>query len=221
MGTEIQQPDTSDLSTGSKDTFSDGLRRRAWTIGTFVGVIWLVWLADAVAFHGWLIKHGVTPRTLHGLIGIIWAPFLHTSWAHVSGNTMGILLLGGLLILRNEAHFWAVSFLGALAAGLGTWLIGRGNSVHAGASGVVFAYFGYLLFAGIFRRSFGSLLISIAVFLIWGGMLWQILPTQTSVSWEEHVCGLIGGAFAAKLLCTRKADANSTAMANAGQQTDA
>lgn len=216
----MQQPDNSSVSTGSKDTFSDGLRRRAWTIGMFVGVIWIVWLADAIAFHGSLLQHGVTPRTTRGLEGIIWAPFLHSNWSHVSGNTMGILLLGGLLILRDEAHFWAVSFLGALAAGLGTWLIGRGNSVHAGASGVVFAYFGYLLFAGIFRRSFGSLLISVAVFLIWGGMLWQILPTQTSVSWEGHVCGLAGGAFAAKLLATKKPDASSAIVASGGQQTD-
>ncbi len=209
MGTEIQQPDGI-AAAKSNETFGDGLRRRAWTIGMFVAVIWIVWLADTIVFHGWLMQHGVAPRTTRGLVGIIWAPFLHASWTHVSSNTIGILLLGGLLILRNEAHFWIVSFLGALAGGLGTWLIGRGNSVHAGASGVVFAYFGYLLFAGIFERRIVSLLLSLAVFLIWGGMLWQILPTQTSVSWEGHVCGLAGGALAAKLLTKRSTSPQQT-----------
>lgn len=199
----MEQIGGTEVEAKPRDTFGDGLRRRAWTIGMFVGAIWIVWLADAVVFRGWLMQHGVVPRTIDGLVGIIWAPFLHSSWAHVSGNTMGILLLGGLVILRNEAHFWIVSFLGALIGGLGTWLIGRGGAVHAGASGVVFAYFGYLLSIGIFERRFGTLLMSVVVFLVWGGMLWQVLPTNGAVSWEGHFTGMAAGVVAAKVLARR------------------
>jgi membrane associated rhomboid family serine protease len=222
MDSGMQQPGgTAAAATGTKDTFGDGLRRRAWTIGAFVAVIWIVWIADGLLFHGSLLQHGIAPRSIRGLIGIVWAPFLHGSWSHVSSNTVGILLLGGLLILRNEAHFWIVSFLGALAGGLGTWLIGRGDSVHAGASSVVFTYFGYLVLAGIFERRIGSLLLSIVVFFIWGGMLWEVLPTQRSISWEGHICGLLAGAFAAKLLAPRKAAVNAVVPLEETQQSRA
>jgi membrane associated rhomboid family serine protease len=188
----------------SKEGFGEGLRRRGWTIGMFVGVIWLVWLLDALALHGSLVQYGVVPRTVDGLVGVLWAPFLHANWTHAASNTMGIIFLGGLVILRNEAHFWIVSILGALVGGLGTWVIGRGDAVHVGASGVIFAYFGYLMFAGIFERRIGTLLLSLVVFVLWGGMLWQVLPTRGAVSWEGHVSGLAGGALAARVLARRE-----------------
>ncbi len=195
-----------DLQPAPKSAFALSLRRRALTIGSFLALIWAVWLIDTLLFHGSLDRYGIVPRTLHGLPGILFAPFLHASWSHVSSNSLGILLLGGLLILRSENAFWAVSILGALATGLGTWLIGRGNSVHIGASGIIFAYFGFLLSAGIFQRRLTSLLLSAAVFFLWGGMLWSALPyyNAANISWEGHLCGLAGGILAAKLLAQKK-----------------
>jgi len=200
MSVDLQQP--SEVPVRTHGPFALAMRRRAATIGFFLAAIWVVWLADALLFQGSLQRHGVVPRTLGGLFGILWAPFLHGSWSHVMGNSVGILVLGGLLILRSEDAFWAVSILGALSAGLGTWLIGRGNAVHIGASGVIFAYFGYLLFAGIFERRVGSLILSVVVFLLWGGMLWSALPfySAAAISWEGHLCGFVGGALTAKLL---------------------
>jgi membrane associated rhomboid family serine protease len=189
--------------------FRRALRRRAATVATFIAILWIIWLVDLLLFKGSLVQHGIAPRTLRGLPGILWAPFLHASWSHLSGNTLGILMLGGLLIARYEAAFWAVSILGALATGIGTWIIGRPNAVHIGASGIIFAYFGYLLFAGIFERRISSLLLSLAVFLDWGSMLWSILPTAGTISWEGHLSGLAGGALAAKLLARKRADSKA------------
>ncbi|HVT81813.1 MAG TPA: rhomboid family intramembrane serine protease [Phycisphaerae bacterium] len=203
MGIDLDTP--ASLPTHARDSFAASIRRRIATIGTFLALIWIVWLIDAFIFHGGLGRNGIAPRTSRGLLGILWAPFLHASWSHISSNTLGIVLLGGLLILRSESAFWAVSILGVLAAGLGTWLIGRGNSVHIGASGVIFAYFGYLLFAGIFERRFGALLLSGLVFFLWGGMLWSALPSAgaSAISWEGHLCGLAGGLLAARILARR------------------
>jgi len=186
----------------SKPSFAQSLARRAVTIALFLAVIWIVWLIDAFLSHGSLAQHGIVPRSVRGLLGILFAPFLHASLGHVWSNTLGIVLLGGLLILYSEPAFWAVSIFGALAAGLGTWVIGRSGTVHVGASGVIFAYFGYLLFAGIFQRRFGALLLSLLVFFLWGGMLWSALPSfhDTAISWEGHISGLAGGLLMAKLL---------------------
>jgi len=84
---------------------------------------------------------------------------------------------------------------------------------HLGVAlfGMIFAYFGYLLFAGIFERRLGSMLLSLLVFFLWGGMLWSALPTlnDQGISWEGHLSGLAGGIIAAKLLAQRKAPPQS------------
>src|SRR4051794_36372439 len=105
--------------------FTHSLARRAITLATFLALIWILYLTDALLFHHTLANHGVVPRTLPGLLGILFMPFLHASFSHVASNSLGILLLGGILILRSESTFWAVSILGALASGMGTWLIGH------------------------------------------------------------------------------------------------
>src|SRR4029079_17816529 len=119
---------------------------------SLLATLWLIYLTDALLFRDSLAQHGIVPRTLRGLPGILFAPFLHASLSHLATNSLGILFLGGILILQSESTFWTVTFLGALSSGLGTWIIGRGNSVHLGASGIIFAYFGFLLANGIFQR---------------------------------------------------------------------
>jgi membrane associated rhomboid family serine protease len=117
-------------------------------------------------------------------------------------NTGGILVFGGLVMLRSRSHFWMVTILGAIASGIGTWLFGR-PAVHVGASGIVFAYFGYLLFTGFFERRIGSLILSIAVFLLWGPTIYGILPMESDISWEGHLFGFIGGMLSAWVLAGR------------------
>ena len=117
-------------------------------------------------------------------------------------NTVGVLIFGGIVALRSRAHFWTVTIIGALASGIGTWLFGR-PAVHIGASGVVFAYFGYLLFTGFFERRIASLLLSIAVFIVWGPTIYGVLPIERDISWEGHLFGFIGGIVAAWALAGR------------------
>ena len=178
------------------------LKRRAAIIGAFIGVIWLVEIVDRVVFAGGLESFGILPRTEQGLLGIPLAPLLHGGTSHLMANTGGLLVFGGLIVFRNESHFWTVTLIGALASGIGIWLFGR-PGIHIGASGIVFAYFGYLVVTGIFERRIGSLLLSIAVFVLWGPVLYGLLPTQRGISWEGHVFGFIGGIVAAWFLAGR------------------
>ena len=103
-------------------------------------------------------------------------------------------------MLGKAEDFWAVTLMSALASGLGTWLIGAPNSVHIGASGVVFGYFGYLLLRGYFDRSAFSITASMLVILFYGSFLWGVLPNQPGVSWEGHLFGFLGGCLSAWLL---------------------
>ncbi len=178
------------------------LRHRAAILFAFIGAIWVISLLNATMFAGRLTDFGILPRTEHGLAGIAFAPFLHGSIDHLLANTSGILIFGGLVVLRNRRHFWAVTLIGALVSGAGTWLVGR-PAMHIGASGIVFAYFGYLLFTGIFERRLWPLLLSCLVFALWGPTLYGVLPLQSGVSWEGHAFGLLGGILAAWLLARR------------------
>jgi membrane associated rhomboid family serine protease len=175
------------------------LRRDRHILVSIIAVLWLVLLVNAVFFGGDLLRFGIVPRTTAGLRGIVFAPFLHENAGHLFGNTVGLFLLGGLVLLREEADFWIVTAVGILIGGAGTWLVGH-SAVHVGASGAVFAYFGYLILTGFFERRIGSILLSAGALLLWGGLLFGVLPGQPGISWEGHLFGLLGGVCAAGLL---------------------
>ena len=141
---------------------------------------------------------------MQGLWGIAAAPFLHANLEHLLSNTVPLLVLGWLVMLRDARHFWPVTIIAALGAGLTAWTFGAPGSVHIGASGVVFGYLGFLLLAGWFARSVGSILLSLGVAAAWGGLVFGVLPGQPGISWQAHLGGFIGGVLAAKWLALRR-----------------
>jgi membrane associated rhomboid family serine protease len=100
-----------------------------------------------------------------------------------------------------------VSTLAALVGGLGTWLIAPSASVHIGASGVIYGYLGYLLSRGIFEKRFWPILGSLAVFFLYGALLFGVFPGEIGVSWQGHLFGLVGGVLAARVLKSKTAAA--------------
>jgi membrane associated rhomboid family serine protease len=67
----------------------------------------------------------------------------HRGWSHLAANSLPFAILGLFVISRGERTFWAVSAGIVVLGGLAVWLFGRGPSVHVGASGLIFGYFGY------------------------------------------------------------------------------
>lgn len=168
-----------------------------------IGLMWTVEIVDW--FIGYdLDNWGIHPRRLRGLAGIVSATFLHGGFAHLSANTVPLFFLGLLISLGGMRHLVQVSSWIVLLGGAGVWMIGKQNSVHLGASGLVFGYFGYLLLRGVFDRSVRSLLVGLVVLLLYGGLIWGVLPTDPHVSWEGHLCGLIAGALASWGLTPRR-----------------
>jgi membrane associated rhomboid family serine protease len=180
-------------------------------LGGFVALIWIIEILDSLIFQRLLRpgldQFGIYPRNFTGLRGIVLAPFLHGGYYHVSANTVPFLVLGWLVMLRNTKDFWAVSITTALISGLGTWLFGR-TALHIGASGMIFGYFGYLLFRGYFERSMVAIAISLLVGITYSGMIFGILPNQPWISWEGHLFGFIGGAVAARLMVDEQSKAS-------------
>lgn len=168
----------------------------------FVALLYLVEIADVVLGHR-LDGAGILPRDPDGLDGIVFAPLLHGGWAHLVANTAPLLLLGFLLLLSGLRRAVAVTLVVWVVGGVGTWLTGGDGSVHLGASGLVFGWLVYLLLRGLWSRSLGQILLGVALFVAYGGVLWGVLPGAPGISWQGHLFGALGGALAARSLGRR------------------
>jgi membrane associated rhomboid family serine protease len=173
------------------------LRSQLIILGTFVLLFWFLELLDSLLLHGGLDALGVQPRTLVGLRGIIFMPFLHDGFGHVLANTVPFIVLGWLVMVRRTADFFVVTAITVLVSGLGVWIFGGNGSVHIGASGLIFGYFGFLLLRAYFERSLPAIAVAVVVGVLYGGLIWGVLPMQLGVSWQAHLFGFIGGVLAA------------------------
>ncbi len=168
-------------------------------------LLWIIHtLGFALSFLGLLpsqtaiVIFGISPGSpLTNLWTIFSAPLIHGSWQHLFGNSVSLLILGTLVGLRGQ--LWYVSVISALVSGLGIWLIAPHNTVHVGASGIVFGYFGALLCVGWFERRPLSILLSIASLVLFSEMVTGLFPGTPGVSWQGHLFGFIGGILAIRL----------------------
>ncbi|NJM68453.1 MAG: rhomboid family intramembrane serine protease [Acaryochloris sp. RU_4_1] len=177
----------------------DPLKTRLQILGISAIALWAIQLINAITGDSFL-QFGVIPRNLIGLRGILFAPLIHGSFRHLIANTVPFLILGGLVMVRRIMDFFTVSLIVILLGGFGTWLFAGSNTVHVGASGLVFGYLGYLLCRGYFERSWSAITLSVLVVMAYGGMLWGVLPSRPYISWQSHLFGLISGGIAARWL---------------------
>lgn len=186
---------TSAARTGRQVTKS--LKTQVTTLGAALGAFWVTFVLNTM-LGGALNQFGIIPRTTDGLRGILFAPFLHGNLNHLVANTVPFLALGWMVMLRDARHFLPVTLFSMLAAGLVAWTLGAPGSVHIGASGVVFGYLGFLLLAGVYTRSFWSIVLSLVTAALWGGLVLGIAPSQAGISWQAHLGGFAGGILAAR-----------------------
>jgi len=185
------------------------LKSQAMVLGSTLAAFWGVFVIN-VLLGGALLTFGVVPRTTIGLRGILFAPFLHGSLNHLVANSIPFLVLGWMVMLRDERHFLPVTLAGMVASGLMAWLLGAPGSVHIGASGVIFGYLGFLMLTGWYSRSFGSILLSLVVTLVWGSLVFGMMPGAPGISWQAHIGGFLGGVFAARALRVRRPQTSLT-----------
>ncbi|MEU8786502.1 rhomboid family intramembrane serine protease [Streptomyces sp. NPDC048637] len=165
-----------------------------------LGWVGLLWLLECVDFAtgGALDTFGIAPREPAELADVVPAAFLHFGFGHLAANTLPLLLLGLVAALRSGVRrFLAVALLIILASGLGVWFTAAPDSNTAGASGVVFGLFGYLLIRGFIERKPLDIGIGLVVGVLYGSILWGALPTDSGISWQGHLFGLMGGVLAA------------------------
>jgi membrane associated rhomboid family serine protease len=182
-------------------------------LAAIVAVMWIVEIINTIDSNH-LDSDGIYARSVSHLWGILTAPFIHASFAHLIGNTIPLLFLGLIIALRGAARLALVSAIVIVIGGLGTWLISPSGVSTVGASGLVFGYAAYLFARGFFNRSLLELFTGAIVGIIWGAALLASVVPHHGVSWQGHVCGAVAGVIAAWLLRrdrtkTRAADPGS------------
>lgn len=157
--------------------------------------MWLFYVLEWV--YGWPLGFlGIEPRTIHGLAGILFAPLIHGDFYHLVSNTVPLLFLGTLLFFVYERIALQVFLRSYFWTNVLVWLFARPAN-HIGASGVVYGLAFFLIFFGMFRRDFISLLISVFTLSLYGSVFYGILPGDPFISWESHLGGALVGIYSA------------------------
>ncbi|MFE0039068.1 rhomboid family intramembrane serine protease [Streptomyces sp. NPDC059015] len=170
----------------------------------WVALLWALEVADHATGHS-LDTYGITPREPAELADVVPASFLHFGFGHLASNTVPLLVFGFLAALGGVRRFLAVAALIIVADGIGVWLISPPGSNTAGASGLVFGLFGYLLVRGFVDRRPLDIGVGLLVGAIWGSsILLGLSPANTGVSWQGHLIGLVAGVVAAFVIRRRR-----------------
>jgi len=175
-----------------------------------VSLMWVVEAFNALDHSGLSKEAGIWPRNVDHLWAIFTAPFLHENfYPHLFDNTIPLLFMGVIIALRGARRLALVTIIVIVISGLGTWLISPTRTDTFGASGLVFGYATYLLARGIFNRNLLEIGVGLVVGVVWGGVLVASVVPHAGVSWQDHVCGGLGGVVAAWLLSAPRGRAGS------------
>jgi membrane associated rhomboid family serine protease len=163
----------------------------------FLIIIWTVKLSEIIS-GGSLMRLGVLPRNLSGLIGIITSPLIHADFSHLIANSTSFFVLATALFFFYRKVALRIFILNYLLSGIFLWLFGR-EAFHIGASGIIYGLAAFLLFSGILMRDMRLLTISLIVVFLYGSMIWGLFPVDPQISWDGHLMGAVSGTILALL----------------------
>ncbi|MBI3136309.1 MAG: rhomboid family intramembrane serine protease [Bacteroidetes bacterium] len=165
-------------------------------------LVFTMWFIHVInlGFDLELYHYGILPQTPSGLIGIIAAPFIHSTadWGHLFNNSVPAFILTWLLFYHYRTIATRVFVIIYLLTGMAMWLLAR-DSYHIGMSGVIYGLTSFLVFSGFFRKNMRVAAVSLFIIFLYGSMVWGIFPTAVNISWEGHALGFFAGLIVAVL----------------------
>lgn len=165
----------------------------------FVALLWVLEAIDTITFHA-LDALGVQSWRLGDLWSVLTHPLAHLDWQHLANNSALLLVLGFLVGLDGLRRWSVATAVPVLGSGLAAWALNPPGVNTLGASGLVFGWLTYLLVRGWYSRRVVDVLLAVVLFMVYGSVLWGVLPSDPTVSWQGHLGGAVGGVLAAWLV---------------------
>jgi len=153
--------------------------------------IWFVYFVE-IKFGFNFNKYGIYPKTITGLRGILFSPFIHSTTKHLLNNSLPLVILTASLFYFYRSIAFKILIVGTIITGFLTWSFAR-PSYHIGISGVIYLLVSFVFFSGIFRKYYRLIALSLAVVFWYGSMIWYIFPVKERISWEGHLSGFLTG----------------------------
>ena len=185
-------------------------KKALWVMVGLLAVLWVVQIFNSLDGYDLGRDLGIEARDPASLPEIFSAPFMHSSWGHIEGNSGPLFVFGFLAAYRGVKKWLSVSLLIIVASGLGVWFTSPSDSVTVGASGLVFGYFGYIIVRGLFDRHPIDIVLGVVMALCFAYQFTSLLPTDERVSWQGHLFGFAGGIIGGWLFRDRKPKAVAT-----------
>jgi membrane associated rhomboid family serine protease len=198
-----RRPSRWQFGTGDAESVLAEAQKALFVMVAFLAILWIVQVANWADHYQLSFRYGIRPRDPGSLPDIFSAPFLHFSWAHIEGNSGPLFIFGFLAAYRGVKKFLGVTLIVAVTSGLGAWIFEGAHTVGAGASGMVFGYFAYIIVRGIFDRHPVDLLIGLVMALCFAYQFTVLLP-QHGIGWQDHIGGVVGGVLAGWLFRERR-----------------
>lgn len=139
---------------------------------------------------------GIRPRNFWGFIAIPFAPFVHNSWTHLIKNLIPFIIFG--TIVSTRGNLIKIMVITVIVGGLNTWLFSNSNSITVGSSMLVYGFFGFTLFYGIFQKNFLWFVIGIITLYMSNTLIEGMVSlNNNNPAWLVHSSSFVGGAFSA------------------------
>lgn len=165
--------------------------------------LWLVGIIIAAYLIDFIIpidfnRYGIHPRSFLGLLGIPLSPFLHGGFGHLFSNVFPLFALG--LLIRTYGRSVFLTSTAALIglSGALTWLLS--SAIVVGASGLVFAYWTYIITTAIRQRTTKTIVVAVITLFLYGGLIFGLASFREGVSWAGHFSGAVAGVTLAFLM---------------------
>ena len=185
----------------------EGTKKIITNILFFIILLWIIKIVDSILPFD-LCQFGIVPRSFQGLIGIVLSPLLHANYFHIVSNTIPTFILLLVLFSFYKKHAFVVIIGSVLLGGGLVWIFGRTAS-HVGISGLIYSIAAFLIMAGFFKKDIKALLISLLIIILYGGLIWGLIPGRFWISWEGHLFGALSGVLIAYYLFKREANVES------------
>jgi membrane associated rhomboid family serine protease len=166
-------------------------------------LLWAIEIVNVITGYA-LNRHGMHPRSLRGLEGIVTMPFLHTNALHLLADIFPFIIIGWMALVGGGREFVITTALVVFGGGVATWAVGPDRTI-VGSSALVFGWLAYLLGRAYFARRIVWILGAAFAIFFFGGLFGGLVPTvHSDVAWQANVCGFAAGVGAAWWLHPRK-----------------